>query len=105
MPSPLFPAVTGQLLSITLAYVVPFLVMLVICFQIYHIVPNRQVSTRAALLGAVFTGLLWEAAKHLFTWHVSAFGSYSLLYGSLSAAAVLLVGHTIPQRCCCSVLR
>ena len=78
-------------MSITLAYVVPFLVMLVICFQIYHIVPNRQVSARAALLGAVFTGLLWEAAKHLFTWYVSAFGSYSLLYGSLSAAAVLLV--------------
>jgi membrane protein len=91
MPSPLFPAVTGHILSVTLAYVVPFLVMLVICFQIYHIVPNRRVSSRAALLGAVFTGLLWEAAKHLFTWYVSTFESYSLLYGSLSAAAVLLV--------------
>jgi membrane protein len=46
---------------------------------------------RAALLGSVFTGVLWEGAKHLFTWYVATFGSYSLLYGSLSAAAVLLV--------------
>lgn len=66
-PSPLFPVVTGRLLSITLSYVVPFLVILVICFLIYHLVPNRRVSKRAALLGAVFAGLLWEAAKHLFT--------------------------------------
>lgn len=90
-PSPLFPALTGRLLGVALAYVVPFLVILVICFQIYHLVPNRRIPARAALLGAVFTGVLWEAAKHLFTWYVSTFGSYSLLYGSLSAAAVLLV--------------
>lgn len=88
--SPLFPALTGRLLGVALAYVVPFLVILVICFQIYHIVPNRRVSARAALLGAVFTGVLWEAAKHLFTWYVTALGSYALLYESLSAAAVLL---------------
>jgi membrane protein len=90
-PSPLFPALTGRLLGVSLAYFVPFLVILVICFQIYHIVPNRRVSVRAALLGSVFTGILWETAKHLFTWYVTTFGSYSLLYGSLSAAAVLLV--------------
>lgn len=88
--SPLFPALTGRLLGIALSYLVPFLVMLMICFLIYHLVPNRRVSLRAALLGAVFTGLLWEAAKHLFTWYVTAFKSYSLLYGSLSAAVVLL---------------
>ncbi len=90
-PAPLFPTLTGRLLGVALSYVVPFLVILVICFQIYHLVPNRRVSVRAALLGAVFTGVLWEAAKHLFTWYVTTFGSYSLLYGSLSAAAVLLV--------------
>lgn len=90
-PSPLFPVVTERLLGNSLAYVVPFAVILLICFLIYHMVPNRRVSMHAALLGAVFTGVLWEAAKHLFTWYVTAFGSYSLIYGSLSAAAVLLV--------------
>jgi membrane protein len=93
--SPLFPALTGQRFGITLTYVVPFLVVLAVCFLIYHLVPNRRVSTRAALFGAVFSGVLWEAAKHLFTWYVSAFESYSLLYGSLSAAAVLLLGAEV----------
>lgn len=91
LPSPRFPAATGLLLNVALAYVVPFLVTLLICFLIYHIVPDRRVSARAAIRGALFTGVLWEAAKHLFTVYVSAFGSYSIVYGSLGAAAVLLV--------------
>ncbi len=91
LPSPLLPATTGVLLNIALAYVVPFLVSLLICFLIYHRVPDRRASAHACLLGALFTGILWEAAKHLFTLYVSAFGSFSLVYGSLSAAAVLLV--------------
>jgi membrane protein len=91
MPAPLLPVLTGRLLSFSLSYVVPFLVIFVICFQIYHLVPDRRVSVRAALLGAAFTSVLWEAAKHLFTWYVAASGGYSLLYGSLSAAALLLV--------------
>lgn len=91
LPSPLFPAETGLLLNVALAYVVPFLVTLLICFLIYLIVPDRRVSARAAILGALFTGVLWEAAKHLFTLYVSTFGSYSIVYGSLGAAAVLLV--------------
>jgi len=48
-------------------------------------------AARSAVWGAVFTGVLWEASKHLFTWHVLSFGSYSNVYGSLSAAAVVLV--------------
>lgn len=90
-PTPLFPAAAGGLVSVTLSYVVPFLLTLLICFLIYHLIPNRRVSVRAALWGAVFTGVLWEAAKHLFKWYVLAFGRYSIVYGSLSVAVVLLV--------------
>jgi len=91
MRSALFPAATGRLLGFVLAYPLPFLVILLICFLIYRFVPNRRVGSRDALWGALFTGVLWEAAKHLFTWYVAAFGSYSLVYGSLSAPAVLMV--------------
>lgn len=90
-PASLFPAETGLLLNVALAYLVPFLVTLLICFLIYHRVPDRRVSARAAIQGALFTGVLWEAAKHLFTVYVTAFGSYSIVYGSLGTAAVLLV--------------
>ena len=91
LPAPLFPTETGLLLNVALAYVVPFLVTLLICFLIYLLVPDRRVSARAAFQGAIFTGVLWEAAKHLFTVYVTAFGSYSIVYGSLGAAAALLI--------------
>jgi membrane protein len=87
----LFPAVREQLLSAASVYLVPFLVVLLVCFLIYYLVPNQQVGARSAAWGALFTGVLWEAAKHLFAWYVSASGSYSLVYGSLSALAALLV--------------
>ncbi len=35
-------------------------------FLIYWILPNRKVPARAVLPTAVVTGLLWEAAKHLY---------------------------------------
>lgn len=89
--SPLLSAAAGRLLNLALSYVVPFLVAVLICFLIFRILPNCRVSARAAFRGAVFTAVLWEAAKHVFTWYVATFGSYSLVYGSLSAAAVLLV--------------
>lgn len=87
----LFPSLPGRLLQFALASVVPFLVTLGFCFLIYFIIPNRRVAVRAALWGALFTGILWEAAKQLFTWYVLTFGSYSLVYGSLGATAVVLV--------------
>jgi len=89
--SPLLSAASGRLLNVALAYIVPFLVTLLICFLIYRIVPDRRVSARAAIRGALFTGVLWEAAKHLFALYVSVFGRYSIVYGSLGAAAILLV--------------
>jgi membrane protein len=88
----LFPAFRERLLSGALAYFFPFLVVFLICFLIYYLVPNRRGSARASLQGALFATILWEAAKHLFAWYVSAFGKgFSLVYGSLSAMAVLLV--------------
>lgn len=89
--SPLLSDAAGRFLTLALSYVVPFLVAVLICFLIYRLVPNCRVSARAAVRGALFTAVLWEAAKHVFTWYVSAFGNYSIVYGSLSAAAVLLV--------------
>lgn len=88
----LFPEFRERLMGVAAVYVVPFLVVLLMLFLIYYLVPNRRGSARASLLGALFAGLLWETAKHLFTWYISAFGrNYSVVYGSLSTAAVLLV--------------
>jgi membrane protein len=79
-------------MSASVVYLVPFLLVLLLLFLIYYLVPNRWGPARASFQGALFATVLWETAKHLFTWYVSAFGKgFSLVYGSLSAMAVLLV--------------
>jgi membrane protein len=58
---------------------------------IYKIIPNKEVHFISALQAAIFTGLLWELAKHLFTWYVVHLARYSIFYGSLSTLIVLVL--------------
>lgn len=58
---------------------------------IYKIMPNVQVRWRNALAGGAFAGLMWEAAKQIFTVYVVHFASYSRVYGPLAGVILLLV--------------
>jgi membrane protein len=53
--------------------------------------PNRKVTLKAAYGGAVFTGLLWEAAKYVFSVYITSVADYSKMFGSLSAFIVLFL--------------
>ena len=89
-PVGLLSAEMSELLHVLLSQIIPFLLVLLICYLIYHLVPSRRVSARSALWGSLFTGLFLEVAKHLFAWYVLTWKSYSVVYGSLGTAAVLL---------------
>lgn len=56
----------------------------------HHGVPKTQ-SWRRVLPGAVMSGVLWFPATMLFGWYVRDYATYSVVYGSLSAAIALLV--------------
>jgi membrane protein len=58
---------------------------------IYWLFPNRKVTLKAAYGGAVFTGLLWEAAKYVFSVYITSVADYSKMFGSLSAFIVLFL--------------
>ena len=45
---------------------------------------------RAELRGAALTALLWEVAKHLFTWYLSKVSTIGSVYGSLTAIIIFL---------------
>ncbi len=46
-------------------------------FLIYKIIPDKRIHIKSALQAALFTGLLWELAKHLFAWYVLHLAEYS----------------------------
>ena len=53
-----------------LKYLLPFFLTFFMFFLIYKIIPTKRVHFKSALQAALFTGLLWELAKHLFAWYV-----------------------------------
>jgi membrane protein len=74
-----------------LRYVIPFFFTFWMCFLIYKIIPNKKIYFKTALRAAFFTSLLWEVAKHLFSWYVLHLGKFSMVYGSLSALAIFFL--------------
>ncbi len=58
---------------------------------IYWQFPNRKVRFRAAYFGAIFTGLLWEGTKYLFTFYITQVVDYTKIFGSLSAIILLFL--------------
>lgn len=74
-----------------LKYVIPFLLAFWFYFLIYKIIPDKKIRFKTALRTALFTSVLWEAAKQLFGWYVAHLARYSMVYGSLSTLAVLFL--------------
>lgn len=58
---------------------------------LYWAMPNCKVRFRDAAIGGLAMALLFETAKKLFTWFVSSFPSYELIYGAFAAFPLFLM--------------
>jgi membrane protein len=57
---------------------------------VYKIVPNCEISWRSSLLGALFAGILWEAAKYVFAHYAANYANFGKVYGSLGVVVSLM---------------
>jgi membrane protein len=73
------------------AYFLPYLVLAAGFTSIYKLVPNTTVSLRHALAGGASCALLFEGAKHFFTWYIANYSKYGVVYGSLEAIVILVL--------------
>ncbi|MGQ3892768.1 YihY family inner membrane protein [Legionella sp. CNM-4043-24] len=69
----------------------PFFLSLTGFTLLYLIVPNRPVSWRHALWGGLFASILVESAKRGFTFYLSRYNEYELLYGAFAAIPIFFV--------------
>ena len=60
-------------------------------YILYRMMPNRHVPYEHALIGAIFTAILFESCKWGFGIYVKNFNSYTLIYGAFAAIPVFLV--------------
>ena len=71
----------------SLSFIVPFVLRIVLLWALYYFVPStNDVKTIAALVGALFSSILWEISIKYFTWFLSSnFARYEIIYGSLGS--------------------
>jgi len=77
----------GDLVS----YILPYLATVAFFTIVYKVIPTVKVSFGSALIGAAVFSALMEIAKHFFTWYVSHYTRYNIIFGSLEAVVILVV--------------
>jgi membrane protein len=71
------------------AVLLPLILGVILFFLIYKIIPSRKVTTKAALLGAVYASGLWEVAKLLFDIYIRNYANFQEIYGSFGTLVVM----------------
>jgi YihY family inner membrane protein len=66
-----------------------FGITLCLFLVLFERLPNRPITIRQALPGALLTALLWEAVRSLFT-HLLPFFNYRQIYGSIGVVVALM---------------
>lgn len=75
----------------TLWKFLPFTFSILAFTMLYWAVPHCKIKFRDAAVGGLAMAFLFEAAKKIFTWFVSSFPSYELIYGAFAAFPLFLM--------------
>jgi len=74
-----------------LRWLIAILTSVAVMLLIYHYAVPRTLRWHSVLPGAALATAVWFPATLIFGWYVSHFAEYSLIYGSLAAAIVMLI--------------
>lgn len=83
-------SLVGDLL-IVLFNVLPFVVMWLVFAGLYLFIPNTRVLPRAALIGGIFSGTLWQLSQWAYVDFQVGVVRYNKIYGTLAALPVFMI--------------
>ncbi|HVO65874.1 MAG TPA: YhjD/YihY/BrkB family envelope integrity protein [Syntrophales bacterium] len=72
-------------------YILPYLLIVAFFTIVYKVIPTVKVTLVSAFTGAAIFSVLTEIAKHFFTWYVSKYARYHVIFGSLETVVILVI--------------
>lgn len=93
------PQVVGHILAagpmgdalVWVSKLATYLLMVVVFIFIYSFIPNIRVRWRAALVGGVFAGVVWQSASAIFATFVAGTSNYNAIYSGFAILVFLLL--------------
>jgi membrane protein len=85
------PLGLGELLSLLFRFL-PFLILSLAFAVFYQLMPNTKVQWRAALVGGIVGGCLWQINNMMSVFYVSRVVTNNKIYGSLGMVPVVMIG-------------
>ncbi|GAB5518657.1 MAG: YihY/virulence factor BrkB family protein [Rhodothermales bacterium] len=73
---------------------VPLILTSLMFFQLFWLVPRPRIPKRSALIGALFSGLLWEGSKSAFTFYATNLGRFDRYGGGAADDGIAVLGDT-----------
>ena len=80
-----------SLISSILVPMIPILMSVLGFTLLYFVAPNRKIALKDALIGGSTTAILLEIMKVGFTFYISRFPSYTLIYGAFATIPLFLL--------------
>jgi len=72
-------------------FVLPYILTVSFFTIVYKVIPTEKISWRHAFIGSAIFSALMEIAKYFFTWYVSSYTRYHVIFGSLEAVVILVI--------------
>ncbi|AUZ05961.1 YihY family inner membrane protein [Vitreoscilla sp. C1] len=70
---------------------ISILVNMILLWLMYRVVPSRYVPAKHALVGALWSAVILEIAKRIFSSYFGHVGNYQVIYGAFAAVPLFLV--------------
>jgi len=88
---PLLGIVSTGAVPAVLSFVLTLALTFCMFFIVYRFIPHKGITSRVATMSAGTTTVLWTVSARVFQWYLSAFHSYSQLYGAYAFILVFLL--------------
>jgi membrane protein len=82
---------SGGTLVWVIGLIAPIILIFLAFWVIYRVVPNRPVSWREVLPGALVAAALWTVLRFGFTWYATSVANYESSFGPFATAITLIV--------------